>query len=121
MRAVDVYTGRVLWEVSLPGVGRAFNFTGHQPGANATGSNYVSTEDAVYVASQTPGCVKLDSATGEVIAEFPLPPRGNGAKPKWGYIAVTGDLLIAGAEPLVTRGSGSAATPTTAPPAATWS
>ncbi|HCD01368.1 MAG TPA: hypothetical protein DER64_12650, partial [Planctomycetaceae bacterium] len=103
LRAVDVYTGRVLWEVSLPGVGRAFNFTGHQPGANATGSNYVSTEDAVYVAYQS-RCVKLDSATGEVIAEFPLPPLGNGAKPKWGYIAVTGDLLIAGAEPLVYEG-----------------
>ncbi|MCH2588618.1 MAG: PQQ-binding-like beta-propeller repeat protein [Planctomycetales bacterium] len=103
MRAVDVYTGRVLWEVSLPGVGRAFNFTGHQPGANATGSNYVSTEDAVYVAYQS-RCVKLDSATGEVIAEFPLPPLGSGPKPKWGYIAVTGDLLIAGAEPLVNEG-----------------
>jgi len=103
MRAVDVYTGRVLWEVSLPGVGQAFNFTGHQPGANATGSNYVSVEDAVYIAYQS-RCVKLDSATGEVIAEFPLPALGDGAKPKWGYIAVTGDLLIAGAEPLVYEG-----------------
>jgi len=100
LRAVDVYSGRVLWEASLPQVGQAFNFTGHQPGANATGSNYVSVQDAVYVAYQS-RCVKLDPATGEVIAEFPLPTLGNAGKPKWGYIAVAGDLLIAGAEPLV--------------------
>ena len=100
LRAVDVYTGRVLWEVSLPQVGQAFNFTGHQPGANATGSNYVSVQDAVYVAYQS-RCIKLDPATGEIIGEFPLPSLGGGAKPKWGHIAVSGDLLIAGAEPLV--------------------
>ena len=100
LRAVDVYTGRVLWEVSLPQVGQAYNFTGHQPGANATGSNYVSVQDAVYVAYQS-RCVKLDPATGEIVGEFPLPTLGDAGKPRWGYIAVSGDLLIAGAEPLV--------------------
>jgi len=97
LRAVDVYTGRVLWEASMPKVGQAFNFTGHQPGANATGSNYVSIHDAIYVAygSRT---IKLDPATGDVLDEFPLPDLGETGQPKWGHIAVEGDLLIGGAQ-----------------------
>src|SRR5262249_44765033 len=43
LRAVDIYTGRVLWEASLPGFGKFYNNMQHQPGANATGTNYVST------------------------------------------------------------------------------
>ena len=100
IRAVDVYTGRVLWEASLPKLGEAFNFTGHQPGANATGSNYVSVEDGVYVAYQS-RCIRLDPATGQILGQFPLPPVGNGAKPRVGAILVSGNLLIAGSEPLV--------------------
>ncbi|MFP6769852.1 MAG: PQQ-binding-like beta-propeller repeat protein [Planctomycetaceae bacterium] len=100
IRAVDVYTGRVLWEARLPGVGKDFNFTGHQPGANATGSNYASVEDGVYVAYRS-RCIRLDPVTGSVVSEFPLPPLPGGGQPKWGYIGVWQDLLIAGADPLV--------------------
>src|SRR5262249_44776121 len=50
LRAVDVYTGRLLWETRLPGVGKAFDNLRHQPGANASGSNYVSLPDGIYVA-----------------------------------------------------------------------
>src|SRR5262249_36407870 len=42
-RAIDIYTGRLLWETRLPGVGQFFNNLAHQPGANAAGSNYVSS------------------------------------------------------------------------------
>ncbi len=100
IRAVDVYTGRVLWEARLPGIGKDFNFTGHQPGANATGSNYVSVEDGVYVAHGS-RCIRLDPVTGNVVSEFPLPRLPGGGRPKWGYIGIWQDLLVAGADPLV--------------------
>src|SRR5207244_3009718 len=32
LRAVDIYTGRVLWEASLPEVGKVYNNMAHQPG-----------------------------------------------------------------------------------------
>src|SRR5207248_8524 len=50
MRAIDIYTGRLLWETKLPGVGFFYNNLAHQPGANAAGSNFVSTPDGIYVA-----------------------------------------------------------------------
>ena len=103
IRAVDVYTGRVLWEKSLPSVGEVFNYTGHQPGANATGSNYVSVEDGIYVAYLSK-CLRLDPETGRTIGQFPLPPLLNGRRPQWGYIGVWDNLLIAGAEPLTVEG-----------------
>src|SRR5207237_496276 len=59
MRALDIYTGRLLWEASLPGVGKAFDVLPHQTGANASGSNFVSTPDGIYVAVGN-ACVRLD-------------------------------------------------------------
>ena len=50
LRAMDIYTGRLLWEASLPGVGELYNNTAHQPGANASGTNYIATPDGIYVA-----------------------------------------------------------------------
>ncbi len=94
MRALDIYTGRVLWEVDLPGVGAFYNNTSHQPGANAAGSNYVSLPDGIYVAYGRRG-LRLDPASGKTLAEFRLPDDA-----PWGYIGVAGDVLLAGAEPL---------------------
>src|SRR5207253_5333674 len=34
LRAVDIYTGRLLWTADLSGIGRLYNITNHQPGAN---------------------------------------------------------------------------------------
>ena len=50
LRAVDVYTGRLLWETEFEDLGKFYDNTSHQPGANEIGSNYVSVSDAVYVA-----------------------------------------------------------------------
>ena len=33
LRAVDAYTGRLLWETPLPGLGEFYNSPSHQPGA----------------------------------------------------------------------------------------
>src|SRR5262249_57756953 len=73
MRCLDIYTGRILWETQLPGVGTFFNNLAHQPGANAAGTNYISTSDGVYVVYGK-SCVRLDLATGKKTAEFTLPP-----------------------------------------------
>jgi outer membrane protein assembly factor BamB len=98
MRALDIYTGRLLWEAPLPGVGDFYNNVVHQAGANGTGTNYVSTSDGIYVAYRNK-CLRLDPATGKTLMEFTLPVLG---KPSmWGYINIVGDLLIGGAEPLL--------------------
>jgi len=101
IRALDVYTGRVLWATSLPEIGKSYDNTSHQPGANALGSNYVSVPDGIYVAYGK-SCLRLDPATGEKMSEFELPVQPGGAEPPgWGYIGVWDDLLVAGSGPMV--------------------
>jgi len=97
LRALDVYTGRVLWDAMLPKLGRPYDNTSHQPGANAIGSNFVSVRDGIYVAHGRK-CLRLDPATGKTLAAFEFPAAG-GKAPAWGYLAVWADLLIAGASP----------------------
>lgn len=127
LRAVDAYTGRLLWQRELPGVGKYYDNYAHQAGANATGANYVCMPDAVYVAYEE-RCLRLNVDSGETTAEFRLPPMETppanttvaaGANkalpasdapaaepelppsPLWGYLNVAGDFLMGGAEPLV--------------------
>lgn len=99
LRALDIYTGRVLWDVALPGLGEAFDNTEHQPGANALGSNYVAAPDSLYVAYGKT-CLRLDPATGARLAEFALPRLdAREALPRWGFVSVWDDLLVAGTSP----------------------
>ena len=101
LRATDVYTGRLLWQTALPGVGAFYNNLFHQPGANAAGANYVTTSDGIYVAYGKV-CLRLDPATGKKRAEFKLPPLSRSkAAPVWGYLNVAGDYLVGGADPLL--------------------
>jgi outer membrane protein assembly factor BamB len=101
MRAIDIYSGRLLWETRLPGVGAFYNNLSHQAGANASGSNFVSTSDGIYVAYHQK-CIRLDPATGKKISDFPLPKfPGMNESARWGYINVVGDYLIGGADPLL--------------------
>lgn len=95
IRALDIYTGRLLWETSLPGVGDLYNNVAHQTGANASGTNFISGSDGIYVAWKKK-CVRLSPDTGKILSEF-APPGGS----DWGYINVVGDLLVGGADPLV--------------------
>jgi outer membrane protein assembly factor BamB len=100
LRAMDIYTGRLLWETSLPGVGAHFNNLAHQPGANASGGNFVCTPDSIYVAYKN-SCVVLNTATGARRGEYRLPPLSGAAEaPRWGAITVAGDYLVGGADPL---------------------
>ncbi|HZZ72096.1 MAG TPA: PQQ-binding-like beta-propeller repeat protein [Pirellulales bacterium] len=100
LRAMDIYTGRVLWQVTLPGFGAFYNNTVHQPGANASGTNYISASDGIYLAYGLQG-LRLDPATGKELAEFRLPNfKGMEGHSNWGYMNVVDDLLIAGADPV---------------------
>ncbi|MBX3437160.1 MAG: PQQ-binding-like beta-propeller repeat protein [Planctomycetaceae bacterium] len=100
LRAVDVYTGRLLWERSIPDLGQYYDYTTHEPGANAIGSNYVSLEDSVYVIHEDT-CYRLDAATGEMLAEFQAPAAtGEEGPPELGYLSVVGNVLIAGVQPI---------------------
>lgn len=100
LRAMDIYTGRVLWESPLPGVGALYDNTAHQPGANATGTNYIATPEGIYVAYRT-ACLKLDPATGRKLGELTLPQTaGSTSAPLWGYLNVFDDYLIGGADPV---------------------
>ena len=85
MTAVDIYTGRILWQIPLP--------EGLSPGRRAnwgpTGFHFVAVKDAIYLA-YADRCRKLDPATGKQTAEFRLPEKGE----QWGRIRVTKKLLI---------------------------
>jgi outer membrane protein assembly factor BamB len=100
MRAIDIYTGRLLWETKLPGVGFFYNNLAHQAGANASGSNFVSTSDGIYVVHDK-SCVRLDPETGKKIGTFTMPNLSEKKEtPRWGYINVVGNYLIGGSDPL---------------------
>ncbi len=101
MRAIDIYTGRLLWERELPGVGKFYDFMGHQPGANGTGTNFVSTPRGVYVAYGD-RCLRLDLNTGETLQEYVLPAI-DGVQPGWSYLNLAGDTMIAAGSPLVVK------------------
>jgi outer membrane protein assembly factor BamB len=96
IRAVDVYTGRLLWERQFQDLGKYYDNTSHQPGANEIGSNYVTVSDGVYVVYGNNIHV-LDPATGLTTKEFSMPHED---RPQWGTIAVWEDILLATASPI---------------------
>ena len=113
LSARDVYTGRVLWKREFEDLGTyqiyydetyketpldpAYNQV-HIPGANARGTNYVATPEAVYLVIDQ-SCEVLDPATGQTTRTITLPPNGNGQSAgRWTYIGVHEDILLAGTE-----------------------
>lgn len=99
LRCVDVYTGRLLWEKSLPGIGTYYDTTRHFPGAGEIGSNYVTLADFVY-AVYGDAILQLDAATGKTTRKFTLKAIADEAAPSWGYLAAEGDFLIATSSPV---------------------
>lgn len=110
LSARDVYTGRVLWKRDFNDLGTFDVFYDttyddvpldtkynqvHIPGANARGTNYVVTDDRVYLV-EGDICHAIDPATGETIADFRLPTSESGEKEAWGYVGVYKDVLIGG-------------------------
>lgn len=100
LRAVDVYTGRVLWERKIPGFGEYFNRTDHFAGAGETGSNYVSMADRVFAMNRNV-ILELNAADGGVVREYSVKMGKEGDEaPDWGSIRVSGNYLVATAVPL---------------------
>ncbi|HIO77970.1 TPA: hypothetical protein EYG59_05215 [Candidatus Poribacteria bacterium] len=111
LSARDVYTGKTLWKKELNnlntfGMYYDSSYTrsegirqDHIPGANEFGSNIVSLEDRIYLASG-PTCHVIDTDTGKTLDQFQLPSADGRNSPNWGYISVTGDLLIATSSPI---------------------
>ncbi len=86
LTAVDVYTGRVIWQNEIPigkTKGRRGNFT-------ATGYHLLATSDSVYLVYPKT-CLRIDPATGKTISEFLL----EGKNEEWGRVRVTGEFLVA--------------------------
>jgi len=100
LRAVDVYTGRLLWERELKDVGEYYNITSHFPGAGEIGSNYVTLPDAVYVVYGTK-ILELDIDTGLTKKEFSLPDN-----PNFGWLSVQDEYLVATIAPMAVKISG---------------
>ena len=100
LRAVDVYTGRMLWERELKDVGEYYNTTRHFAGAGEVGSNYVTLADAVYVVYRTK-ILELDIETGSTKKEFSLPDN-----PNFGWLSVQGDYLVTTVSPIAVKLSG---------------
>lgn len=110
LTARDVYTGRQLWKREFKDLGTkdvffdetykntpldpAYNQV-HIPGANARGTNYVVTSDAVYIL-EGPTCHVLDPATGQTTTEISLPQDDPDQPHEWGYIGVYQDVLLGG-------------------------
>lgn len=98
LRCLDIYTGSVLWERNLPGVGALYNNTAHHPGANGTGANYISVADGIYVLYGKV-CLRLDPNTGRTISEFKLPAAKDTSDSKdLCYINVAGEYLVLGCD-----------------------
>jgi outer membrane protein assembly factor BamB len=94
LRALDIYTGNLLWQTPLPGVGSYYNNLSHHPGANGTGTNFISTPEGIYVTLGR-ACLRLDPATGKQTGEHELPSDAP-ANAIWGYLNVVGGHLVGG-------------------------
>ena len=99
LRAVDVYTGRLMWQRAIPDLGKYYDNTAHHPGAGEIGGNYVSLADGIYVMSSS-DCLRLDPATGRTMRRFTLPAEPGQQPHHWGSISVWQDYLVATASPV---------------------
>jgi outer membrane protein assembly factor BamB len=107
----DVYTGRVFWKREFNDLGTygifyddtykdtpldpAYNQV-HIPGANGRGTNFVATDDGVYIV-EGDRCHVLEVETGETIREIVLPREVPDENRQWAFIGVYNDVLLGGA------------------------
>ncbi len=97
LRAVDVYTGRLMWHRELKGIGEYYDTTAHFAGAGEIGSNYVSMPDRVYAVLGRE-ILMLDAMSGKTLRA--LSANDGGEPSYWGHISVSGDFLVASSSPL---------------------
>ena len=92
LRCVDAYNGRTLWEYALPGILKAFDQE-HLMGTAGTGSNFCVTPGGLYIYTGEK-CLRIDPASGRLLAELKAPQRPDGTKGTWGYIACVDGTLF---------------------------
>ncbi len=92
LRALDAYNGHVIWEYHLENILKAYDQE-HLMGTAGIGSNFCVTAEGLYVRTDSK-CLKLDPATGKLIAEFTAPGHPRGKQSTWGYIACKNDTLF---------------------------
>lgn len=89
--AVDAYNGHELWRYEIQGLLKAYDGD-ELMGVAGTGSNCCIGGDAVFVRDGV-RCLKLDAATGTLVREFQTPPRPDGQRGTWGYVAWVDNVL----------------------------
>jgi outer membrane protein assembly factor BamB len=94
MSAIDIYTGRVLWQTSIEKLADTYGWLGRAKGVRVMGDFYASTADSVYAASNTK-CYRLDAADGKIIGTFTLPKPSDGKELVWTSIRTANNYLIA--------------------------
>ena len=110
LSARDVYTGRVLWKREFQDLGTydvyydatyedtplnpKYNQV-HIPGANGRGTNYVVTDDCIYLVIGAT-CQMLDPATGEDLGTIEMPRNEDGSQHEWGFVGVYDNVLLGG-------------------------
>ncbi|MDP6502390.1 MAG: PQQ-binding-like beta-propeller repeat protein [Planctomycetota bacterium] len=92
IKCVDAYNGRFLWEIPLPGILKSLD-QDHLMGTAGTGSNICVAEEGLFVATKGK-CLKIDQATGKVLAEYHAPGAGGEEENRWGIVACTGGILF---------------------------
>ncbi|MCE9553386.1 MAG: PQQ-binding-like beta-propeller repeat protein [Planctomycetes bacterium] len=89
LAAVDIYTGRVLWQRPIE-VGsspdRRINFDMKNLD---TGHNMAAADDAVYLCYDT-SCLRIDPVTGKTLAKLQLPEQAD----RWGEIHIMKNRLL---------------------------
>ena len=101
---MDIYTGRVLWETKLPGLGKFYDPA--RPAAPARRQRHrhqlhLDRGRHLRRSQQEHVCASI-RVTGRRLQEFRLPtPPARKHRRSWGYLNVHDDYLIGGAYPLV--------------------
>ncbi|MCP4853905.1 MAG: PQQ-binding-like beta-propeller repeat protein [Fuerstiella sp.] len=90
--AVDAYNGHPLWRLEQKGILDAYN-ADHLAGTAVTGSNICIAEGSIFIRNGA-DCLRVDAATGEVMATFRAPPHPNGKPATWGYLACEDGVLF---------------------------
>ncbi|MBN1420715.1 MAG: PQQ-binding-like beta-propeller repeat protein, partial [Planctomycetes bacterium] len=92
LRALNIYNGRTLWEIPLPGILRPYHGEA-SIGAAWTGGNYCLGEGRVYIHDGR-RCLCLDARTGRKVGEYAPPVRPDGRPGAWGYLACEDGILF---------------------------
>ncbi len=94
---LDAYTGRKLWEVSLPQLLADYDGIHHDVGVGDTGGPFCIGGDSVYV-KRGAKCLRFELGSGKLRGEFTTPVAADAANRNWGYLAWEKGVLLGSVE-----------------------